>query len=329
MESNTDNAALSSRPENPEGPENPEKPENPSKRKALAALRLCLRPTVPRGTPLAKMTEHELTRAAKRIRLIEATSADEDATPIQWMDLPEDLVFTIIERVVASTRSQPDVILNLIATSNFFRNVFKSNESLSMWKDVWQAVLDTRPHVCNNIPDFAESPEAFHRVVALTSSIGCAKCRAPRIRKITWGFNARLCQTCLKDSTISGYTLEKYGIQKTDFASLRHIEKIMYSPYFYNNGEYVVRLYLRKDVDQLVGRLFGDDSLKAFENRKQNELQTALNNRNRVCLVSLGKGMYQCASCFSPRPFQTHFAAMNHCRDKHPDHTVIFSYSSY
>jgi hypothetical protein len=261
----------------------------------LAGLRAKLKPTCPRGTSVSKMSGTDVIRAAARIRLVDAPTvamywtgqqrankkkgknvpAQQDTQDpcLQWTDLPNDVVVTIMERVVAYTHKQPDVVLNMMATCKMFRDFFRSPESLPMWTTIWNGVKESRPHVC----DYARSPTQvdardFHRVVALTSSIGCTRCGAPRIRKVTWEFEVRFCQPCLTTETIGAYRIENTGLPKEQWVDLPHIKKDIYNPYGrLGYREYTLTLYMRRDIDRVVRTQHGDQTFVAFATRKEEE----------------------------------------------------------
>jgi hypothetical protein len=250
----------------------------------LAEIRKKLKPTCPRGTSIFKMSGIDVIRAAARIRLVDAPTAKywitkktkivpEEDPCLQWTDLPNDVVVTIMERVVAHTHKQPDVVLNMMATCKMFRDFFRSNESLPMWTTIWDGVQESRPHVC----DYARNPTQldardFHRVVALTSSIGCTRCGASRIRKVTWEFEVRFCQPCLTIETIAGYRIENTGMPESQWINLPHITKEMYNPYGRSGyREYTLTLYMRRDMDRVVHTHYGDLTFEAFATRKEEE----------------------------------------------------------
>jgi hypothetical protein len=216
------------------------------------------------------MSNAQVICAAKRMRLIQSNDGKDEAG-MQWVDLPDDLTHVILERVIAHTCAQPDVLLNLIASSQFFRNFFRSKESLPMWSEVWRAVRESRAHVCDTAPRTLFTPSEYHRVVALASSVGCSRCRAPRIRKVTWEFGMRVCQTCLTALTVPDFTLTNNGIDEKHWKHLRHLTKEMYNPYTRGNRNYIMRLFLRRDLDAIVKQLYGDENYKRYEMRLNRE----------------------------------------------------------
>jgi hypothetical protein len=239
-------------------------------------LREKLKYMSPRGTRVATMSEAEIISSATRMRLIGNSSLS--SSPL-WTDLPNDVAFAILGRVIA-----PKDVLSMMASSKSFHEYFSSSESLPIWKTLWDGIRRTRPHACVGAPTADETwtVTKYHKIVALTCAVGCARCRAPRIQKITWEFEARLCPACINMVTLDMESVQDAGVPPKLLTALPFFNKDVIVVAWGEWATIIVSKFLRRDIDRVVREEYGDITFEAYKNRKEIERKAHQDARDAI-----------------------------------------------
>lgn len=169
--------------------------------------------------------------------------------PDLWEKVLDGLVATAPQRQLL-----PATVLSLSQVSRAL------NRGLDDSNTIWEKV-------CKTIGDLAKTPETVSSILLKTDPAatdasardrlrlscftGCMLCGKARIRKIYWQYKIRVCDTCLRDSSVSEYDLrDTYGIQLGDLCSLPSHKVGFYNPY---KGAGTFSCFMWDDVLRLKG----------------------------------------------------------------------------
>lgn len=199
---------------------------------------------------VSKMTVGELSALCKRFRLIGSG---------ELLQLDDAMLRIILHKKAQQVGGDPSILFMLEEVCKTFRDILRDPAEASIWEEAWESYKASNAAAGDGIDD--PGGTARQRCLLLTVR-GCTVCRKTRVQRApTWTFLQRCCYDCLKEITISAYTLEhRYGVPADKLEGLPHYAKDMRTDW---SGDFTAQFYSRDDIKPILREMYGTDSWDA------------------------------------------------------------------
>lgn len=184
------------------------------------------------------------------------------------LQLPKDvLVYQTVQFIEAS---------DLLSLSRINRQYHSNNlarECGDAWKAAHLQILEQEDIEFNRHKPL--DPYNYKSLVSLYVDIGCEVCHKPRIRKVYYPVMHRVCSTCIRENTISDYSID----QKYNYDGLKEMRKKILNLPSYDHelwnkyiGTYTLSFYWLPDVQRIVDQ-YANQITSAREESKRRQDQ--------------------------------------------------------
>lgn len=153
---------------------------------------------------------------------------------ISLFDIPDEII-NIITSYINNFQDLKNLTLTCSILYNNSENYFERLYN-------YHKLRDHKIHHFNDL--------SYKKRFELLYELGCERCNTPRIKKISYPFPIRMCQSCVQEITISEYRLKEYEINENVYHDLKYMKATLWSRY---HGSYTLNFYLIKDINDRLG----------------------------------------------------------------------------